>query len=182
MRHSPIAIAVFLATALSASLLAQHTAHTGLGHHSRPSPHETVESDVDGCHIAITYGRPSKTDRVIWGKLVPWEKVWMPGADEATTIVTSKTIAFGPLVLPAGMHTLYMLPGIKESKLIISKMNFQDHTFYYPQADLGRVPLALGKVSPMVEQMTIAAKPRAGGGVLTLTWDTREYSANFVVK
>jgi hypothetical protein len=165
---------------LSASLTAQHAAHTG--HHSRVSPQETIETDVVGCHIAITYSRPSKKDRLIWGKLVPWDKVWMPGADEATTIVTSKAIAFDTLVVPAGMHTLYMLPGIKESKLIVSKMNFQDHTFYYPQADLGRIQVVLANVSPIVEQLTIAAKPRAGGGVLTVTWDTREYSANFVVR
>jgi len=66
MRFRPVlALAALLAAGLSVSLTAQHAAHTG--HHSRVSPQETIETNVADCHIAITYSRPSKKQRVIWG-------------------------------------------------------------------------------------------------------------------
>src|SRR5688572_23877343 len=109
-------VLVFVLLALTAASVSAQRAQ-------RPprSPHETVESDVDGCHFAITYGRPSKRERVIWGALVPWGKWWMPGADASTVITTSKAIVLGGLTVPAGSHTIYMWPDEKTPKLIINK-------------------------------------------------------------
>ena len=53
-------------------------------HGQRPnplSPHESATVTVDGARITITYGRPSKRGRKIYGALVPYGRVWMPGAD-----------------------------------------------------------------------------------------------------
>ena len=157
----------------------------------RVSPHEIHEFDVGGCHVTINYGRPSKKGRVIWGGLVPWGKWWMPGADEATIITTTKALAFGPstplgaggVTMPAGEHTLYMWPDDKASKLIISKEVGQFHTVYHADRDLGRVDYVLTMIKEPVEQLTylVESKPD-GGGVLKLVWDDREYSAAFTVK
>jgi hypothetical protein len=153
------------------------------------SPHEIHEFDVAGCHFTLNYGRPSRRRggvgdvRVIWGALVPWNHWWMPGADQASIIETSKPIAFGTLEVPAGQHTLYMLPAENESQLVISREVGQFHTQYHPAANLGQVKLDMKKVSPPVEQLTLAVVSTAdAGGRLTLTWDDREYSAAFVVR
>jgi hypothetical protein len=173
-RHFVIVSAVVVIIACAQILPAQR---------ARVSPHETHEFDVAGVHVSLTYGRPSKKGRVIWGALVPWDKWWMPGADESTTMVTNKAIVLGgTLEVPAGSHTIYMLPAEKQSTLIISKDNGQYHTIYHPPLDLGRVPLTMRTIDPIVEQMTFEVKPREGGGLLTLTWDAREYSVAFIVK
>src|SRR5438105_3381823 len=52
----------------------------------RVSPHESVSATIDGARIEITYGRPSMRGRTIFGSLVPYDRVWCPGADEATTL------------------------------------------------------------------------------------------------
>jgi len=148
----------------------------------RVSPHEIHEFDVAGCHITFDYGRPSKKGRVIWGGLVPYGRWWMPGADEASIVTTTKTLVMGDLTMPAGAHTLYMLPDERVSKLIVSNETGQFHTVYHPNLDLGRIDLSLRTISTPVEQLTLAAEPRPGGGALTLTWDDREYSVAFVVK
>ena len=48
----------------------------------RKSPHETVSNG----NIKITYGRPYKKGRNIFGGLEQYGKVWRTGADEATEI------------------------------------------------------------------------------------------------
>jgi len=151
----------------------------------RVSPHEIHEFDADACHITINYGRPSKKGRVIWGGLVPWGRWWMPGADEATIIETSKALMFEGVTMPAGKHTLYMWPDEKAPKLIISKEVGQFHTVYHADQDLGRVDFVLTTIKDKepVEQMTYLVEARpGGGGILKLVWDDREYSAEFKVK
>jgi hypothetical protein len=151
----------------------------------RISPHEIHEFDAGGCHVTFNYGRPSKRGRQIWGGLVPWGHWWMPGADEATIVTTSKAITLEGLAVPAGSHTLYMLPDASASELVVSNEVGQFHTQYHPDRNLGQVRLALKHLdAPLgpVEEMTFTVEPEASGGRLTLSWDDRAYSAGFVVR
>src|SRR5829696_6916929 len=65
------------------------------------SPHETTSALIDGCRVTLTYGRPFTKDpktgepRKIWGTLVPWDKAWRTGADEATVLMTQKPLVIG---------------------------------------------------------------------------------------
>jgi DUF2911 family protein len=145
----------------------------------RVSPHETQQFEIDGSRITIEYGRPSKKGRAIWGGLVPWNRWWMPGADEATTITTTTAIQLGTLKVPAGQHTFYFMPQETTSQLIVSNETGQWHTVYHQDRDLGRVDVVMKKIDPIVEQMTFAIEPKTGGGgVLKLSWDDREYSVD----
>lgn len=74
---------------------------------ARISPRGMVDAVVDGVTIAMEYGRPYMRGRTIWGGLVPWGRWWMPGADEATSLVTSAPLRVGTLTVPAGTHTIY---------------------------------------------------------------------------
>lgn len=149
----------------------------------RVSPHETHTFDVDGCRLTFDYGRPSKKGREIWGGLVRWGRWWMPGADESTIVTTSLPISLEGLAVPAGSHTIYMLPDEKTSKLIISNEVGQFHTVYHPERDLGRVDFSLKMLSEPVEQLAFKAEAvEGGGGALKLIWDDREYFARFTVK
>src|SRR5438270_8552863 len=92
------------------------------------SPHETTSAVIDGNRVTITYGRPFTKDpktgepRKIWGKLVPYGKIWRTGSDEATILITQKAIVIGDVTVPAGAYTLWTLPNEDGSaKLIINK-------------------------------------------------------------
>ena len=126
---------------------------------SRRSPRATTIATVNGTRIAIEFGRPSKRGRDIWGALVPWDREWMPGADESTTLTTNKPIHLGTLAVPAGDHTLYAWPKADEFLLIVNKQTGQFHTVYSEDRDLGRVPMALAMRQDVVEQMTYAIDP-----------------------
>ena len=58
----------------------------------RVSPAQTVSYKVKDARITINYSSPSVRDRNIWGYLVPYDKVWRAGANEATTFETNKDI------------------------------------------------------------------------------------------
>jgi hypothetical protein len=154
-------------------------------HGQRPnplSPHESSTVTIDGARITITYGRPSMRGRKIYGALVPYGRVWMPGADESSKFETSAPLQFGTFKLPAGAYTLYAVPGEKEWTLIINKRTGQFHTVYPEQDDLAKLPMTIEPLATPVEQLTIEAVPRPeGGGALQLEWEKTRVFVPFTV-
>src|SRR5206468_275002 len=65
----------------------------------RISPHEHTSAVVHGARITVTYGRPSMRGRKIFGALVPYGRVWCPGADEATTLAVASGEGSGVLTM-----------------------------------------------------------------------------------
>ena len=65
-------------------------------HGERKSPRTVTSAVVDGVRIAVEYGQLGVRNRQIWGGIVPWNKQWMPGADEATTLTTSAPLVIDP--------------------------------------------------------------------------------------
>ena len=45
----------------------------------------TVSQTVDSTVITLVYNRPVARGRTLFGELVPWGRMWHPGANEATT-------------------------------------------------------------------------------------------------
>ncbi|MBC7487817.1 MAG: DUF2911 domain-containing protein [Cytophagaceae bacterium] len=84
----------------------------------KASPEDTVSYKKDGKQLSVFYCRPSKKGRVIFGLLVPYDKVWRTGANEATTFSTDTSIEIDGKTLPAGKYTLWTIPG-KETWTVI---------------------------------------------------------------
>lgn len=151
-------------------------------HAQRVSPHETHEFVVDGATITISYGRPTMRGRKIFGALVPYNKVWMPGADEATVFETNAALQIGDVKLPAGRYSLYTMPSDKQWTLIINKKTGQWHTLYVPGEDIAKVPMTAEQLPAPVEQLTISAVPRPPrGGAIRLEWENTRFSVPFTV-
>ncbi|GAB2695002.1 DUF2911 domain-containing protein [Mucilaginibacter koreensis] len=89
------------------------------------SPHDTISGKVAGANIRIVYGSPAVKGRTIWGDLVPYDKAWRAGADEATTFATDKDIMVQGKKLPAGTYTLFIIPGKTEWKYIFNSQTGQ---------------------------------------------------------
>jgi hypothetical protein len=163
-----------------------------LAQQKRVSPHETISSVIDKNRVTITYGRPYTKDpktgeaRTIWGGLVPYDKVWRTGSDEATILITQKDIKIGDTVIPAGAYTLWTLPSEKDtSKLIINKQVGQwgvGPGSYDEKQDLARVDLKKDATDKDVDQFTMAiSKGTDGGGVIKLSWANTQYSVAYTV-
>ena len=149
----------------------------------RVSPHESVSATVGGAEMTIEYGRPYMRGRAIFGRLVPYGRVWCPGADEATTLDSSRPLQLGSLAVPPGPHTIWILPTPDVWTLIVSKEASGFHTFYPSSSDLGRVELRKRALSVPVEQLTFAINKNPDGkdGSIAMTWETTEVSVPFTV-
>jgi hypothetical protein len=86
----------------------------------RQSPKMTATGKIGEATVDITYGSPSVKGRKIWGDLVPFDKVWRAGANEATLIETDKDLVVEGKKLPAGKYSIYMVPGEKQWQVIFN--------------------------------------------------------------
>jgi hypothetical protein len=149
----------------------------------RVSPHETTSATINGKKITITYGRPYKKGRVIFGGLEPWGKVWRTGADEATTFTTEGDLMIGPMHVVAGTYSLFTIPNENEWTLVLNKTAKQWGAFKYDQGmDYGRAPMKVSKPDGTVEQMTIAIEKKGDHeATLKIMWDRTIASIDMMV-
>lgn len=138
------------------------------------SPRDTVRAELDGANITITYSRPMKRGRVIFGEMVPWGEVWRTGANEATHLRVDRAIVVGETPVPAGTYTLFTIPRPEGWTLIINKQTGQWGTVYDEAQDLARIPMRDEPPAEPAEQFTISVDPQDTGAVLRMRWDDRE--------
>jgi len=74
------------------------------------SPRVQASGMVDGVQVDIDYGSPFVKGRTIWGELVPYDKVWRAGANEATSITFDGDILFADAEVAAGTYALFIKP------------------------------------------------------------------------
>lgn len=91
----------------------------------KASPATTASGKVKDATITINYSSPAVKGRKVFGGLVPYDKVWRAGANEATLFETDKDIKVEGKDLPAGKYSLYAIPGEKEWSIIFNKQTGQ---------------------------------------------------------
>jgi hypothetical protein len=156
---------------------------TDLGTGNGGSAHVRSEWTVNGAHLAVTYGRPALKGRPE-ATLMPPGKVWRTGADQATVLTTDKALVFGDLVLQPGSYTINTEPGARGWQLIFGKLakDGQWGIPYQPQLEIGRVPMAVGKLVKPVEQLTITIDDLGARQALRVDWGTTSASAQFRIR
>jgi len=159
MKNKTIAFGFVLALAgvfLTSTIMAQ----------AQASPAATAKGTVKGANITINYSAPSVKGRKIWGDLVPYDKVWRAGANEATIFETDRDIKIEGKKLAKGKYSLYAIPGVKEWTIIFNSatgqwgINRDGTTTQDPAKDVLRVKVHAKKSSGFQEKLvyTISAK------------------------
>lgn len=77
----------------------------------QPSPFAKVEQMVGLTKVTLEYSRPSAKDRVVFGNLVPWDKLWRTGANANTKITFEDDVVIDGKTLPKGTYAIYSIPG-----------------------------------------------------------------------
>ncbi len=119
------------------------------------SPSATALYDKNGLKIEVEYCRPYKKDRLIFGGLVPFDKVWRTGANEATLIKINKDINFGGSALKAGTYSLWSIPNPKQWQVIINEETGQWGTNYNEKRDLLKVNANSENIAQPSEMLVI---------------------------
>ncbi|PLK42898.1 DUF2911 domain-containing protein [Emticicia sp. TH156] len=119
-----------------------------------PSPAATVSQVVGTTKISVDYSRPALRGREIFGKLIPFDKVYRTGANAATKIETSADITVQGKMLKAGKYAIMSIPTANSWTVIFSKdLNVTEQN-YSQSNDVLRV-IATAQVVPAVESFTI---------------------------
>ncbi|MCA0376772.1 MAG: DUF2911 domain-containing protein [Gemmatimonadetes bacterium] len=136
-----------------------------------------------GGFVIVDYGRPSVRERTVWGgTLVPYDSVWRAGANDATHLITTRTLTMGDLTLAPGMYSLWIQHTRSGTFLIVNSQIGQWGTQYDATKYLGRVPMTFTTVAAPVEVLTMTVRSLAANrGQLDIAWGTGLASLTFGV-
>jgi len=147
------------------------TTNFAVGQEAKASPRESVTGKINAATITIDYGSPSVKGRKIWGGLVPFDKIWRAGANEATTFKTDKDIIVNGGELPAGKYSLFIIPNEKECIVIFNKKADQWGAYNYNQElDQLKVGVSPNKESNSTEKLLFMVN----NSTIGLLWDNWE--------
>jgi len=148
------------------------------------SPRAQAYAGFNRGPIFISYGRPAVRERTVWGgTLIPFDTIWRAGANEATHLATSKTIALGDMTLAPGLYTLWIQHTRAATFLIVNKQVGQWGTEYQAAQDIGRVKMDMTKTPEHVEDFTITVRAAgANRGAIDFAWGDSVATAAFSVR
>jgi hypothetical protein len=123
--------------------------------------------------IRVTYSRPLRNGREVFGKLVPYGKVWRTGANEATEIKFYQDVAFGGKTVKAGSYSLFSIPSEKDWTLILSSdLDYWGAFSYNEKNDVLRIPATSSQIDTPIENFSIQFERKdEKQGVMKLAWD-----------
>ncbi len=109
---------------------------------------------IGDTEIKISYHSPAVRGRIVWGGLVPYDKVWVTGAHMATSIEFNNDLVIGNKTILAGKYSFFTIPGKNEWTIIINK-NWQQHLTdkYDAKEDVVRVIVKPEMLSEYQERM-----------------------------
>lgn len=110
-----LTVVLFLSAAFSGNLFAEDIKFPSVSQKAK------VLQTVGLTDIKVVYHRPGVKERTIWGDLVPYDKVWRTGANDATLINFSTDVEIGGKKVEKGEYALFTIPGKDEWTFIISK-------------------------------------------------------------
>ncbi len=116
----------------------------------RLSPKATITQNFGYTTVTIEYSRPDVKGRKIWGELIPFEKVYRMGANEATIIDFSTDVTVNGNKVPAGKYALFSIPAKNDWTIILNKTSKQWGAFSYDE----KQDLLRFQVKPIATSLT----------------------------
>ena len=125
----------------------------------------------------LFYSRPQKNNRVVFGDLIEYNKVWRLGANEATEIEFFQNVKFGDVKVKKGRYSLFCIPTAEKWTLILNKDTDSWGSFVYDQKkDIARVDVPTEKQADITESFSILFEKMKAGFSLNIGWDNVKVS------
>jgi hypothetical protein len=138
------------------------------------SPEEHLTYSEGGLDIEIDYCRPYKKGRKIFGGLVPYDKVWRTGANEATVIEFDEDVTIAGQPLTEGEYSLWTIPTKSDWTIIFNKETGQWGTKYDSTKNVMAVKVPSKKMREEVEQFKMELNGADEAVDLVLKWDNTQ--------
>ena len=139
------------------------------------SPLETVLNDDST--ISITYSRPFKKDRLIFGEesdtaLVPFAKYWRTGANKHTFIKNNGDIEINGKLLSSGEYSIFSIPGENEWEVFFNtNINYFGANRPDISDDVISIKVPVINLLNEVEQLTIDFEKDSIFNYISIKWD-----------
>lgn len=131
----------------------------------------------------VIYSRPQKDNRVIFGQLVEYNKVWRLGANEATEIEFFKDVTIGGKKIAKGRYTLYAIPTETKWTIVLNKDTDTWGAFVYDdKKDVLRTDVPVEPLTTPVEAFSMDFTKSSKGMDLFIAWDNVSVTLPIVVK
>lgn len=131
----------------------------------------------------VVYSRPQKDNRVVFGELVEYDKVWRLGANEATEIEFFKDVTIGGKKVLKGRYTLYAIPTESKWTIVLNKDTDTWGAFVYDQKkDVLRTDVPVQVLAAPVEAFSMNFNKTDKGMDLFIAWDTISVNLPITVK
>mgnify|MGYP002777974563 CR=1 FL=1 len=202
----PLPLALALALVLAA-ILGTSALHAQGALRPAPSGRATTEvvllpvdsaarAAAEPARIRIDYGQPHlRGRRLHTDSLVPYDRVWRTGANEATTLTTDVDLVIGGARVPRGRYVLQTVPGRDGGKLLVQTEAQAGEaqpgaTTTQPGApvaprEVARIDLRRSTLATPLESLTFwlipSTQPGAARGELRLAWGTTAFSTDWSV-
>lgn len=143
----------------------------------RLSPKDSAKISLNDLDLKVEYNRPSKREREIFGALVPFNKVWRTGANEATTFSTNKDLMIDGVLLKKGKYTIWSVPMNESWKVMFNTKQYEwgvdekMEPMWDPNYDAVEIEVPTQQLDTTVERFTIAFDNTTGNLKLTMAWD-----------
>ena len=124
--------------------------------------------------IRVTYSRPAKKGREIFGGLLKYGEKWRIGANESTEILFVNDVTFGGKTIKAGRYSAIIIPTKNEWTLKLnSGLDGWGNFGYDDSKDVVSVSAPVTKSDKEIENLSIALYKASENTVhLKIGWDT----------
>jgi Protein of unknown function (DUF2911) len=149
---------------------------------AKPTMRDSARLVVGNKNIAIDYWSPMTRGRQIFGAVVPWNRIWRTGANNATKLRLELPVQHDGQTLPAGEYSLWTYPTEKGWWLIVNKKANVWGTEYDSTADLMKWPMHVEQTGEKVEALKIDLLAGPGGVIrLQVAWDLYKAWVDFTL-
>ena len=125
----------------------------------------------------LIYSRPQKNNRVIFGDLIEYGKVWRLGANEATEIEFYQNVKINNTKLKKGRYTLYAIPALDNWTFIVNRdLDIWGSFKYDPAKDMVRLNVPVQKQTDTTEAFSMYFEKATEGILLNAVWENVKVS------
>lgn len=150
----------------------------------QPSPSAKVMQKVGLTDVTVEYSRPGVKDRVIFGDLVSYDKMWRTGANKNSMITFSDDVTIAGKEVKKGTYAIFVKPSMTswEVNLYTDTENWGTPETW----DAAKVAVSTSaktmKLNDKVERFTISVENMTDGGAdLVMAWDKTKVVVPFTV-
>ncbi|WP_299781520.1 DUF2911 domain-containing protein [uncultured Formosa sp.] len=142
--------------------------------HDRTFEKDAVKQKALTPQIRVTYSRPAKKGRVVFGELLKFGQPWRVGANESTEILFMNDVKFAGKDIKAGRYSIIIIPTATEWTLKLNtELDGWGNYSYDTSHDIASLSVPVTKSNKEIENLSIALYEASPKTVhLKIGWDT----------